>query len=315
MIYINKKVAVCILTFNRYNMLKKTVFSILDSSFRDFQIIVFNDCSTDRTNEYLKKLQDEKIVTEIRHSKNMGQYNNANYVLDNLSCKYLMFLHDDDTVRPELLERKVELIEKDKDISMVGCGWNIINDNEEVLETRIYNKFNGPVVLSDRDFFFYHFDDLNFPWSGVLYNKEKIGKLRFEDKFDIGADYPFVARLAIGNKVGYIPEALYNYRTHGIQVSKARNNIKTNYGLWLENFKFYENLVSENFKDRNLLKKLGRANSRTMFQLAIQSKTFDFLLEVLRSRYFKFRYLTPVRSLKVIKKFFLLLFSTGFKNN
>ena len=113
-----------------------------------------------------------------------------------------MFLHDDDTVRPELLERKVELIEKDKDISMVGCGWNIINDNEEVLETRIYNKFNGPVVLSDRDFFFYHFDDLNFPWSGVLYNKEKIGKLRFEDKFDIGADYPFVARLAIGNKIG-----------------------------------------------------------------------------------------------------------------
>jgi glycosyltransferase involved in cell wall biosynthesis len=306
MIEIAEKVAICILTFNRLDLLQKTISSVNNSTFRDFHIIVSDDGSTDRTSKYLKKLQSKNMITRIKHDKNIGQYNNANYLLDNIGCRYLLFLHDDDLIEPDLLEKKLRLIESDKNISMVGCGWNIIDSDKKIIETRIYNKLNKPIILTDKDFFYHHFDGLNFPWSGVLYNREKIGDLRFKEKFYIGADYPFIARLAVGNKVGYIPEALMNYRSHDIQISKLRKNTELNFSLWINNFRFYENLVLKNYNDNYLLGKLRRANNRTMFQLAIQADNIAVLKKILCSRYFVVKYLTPVKFLKMIKKFTLL---------
>jgi glycosyltransferase involved in cell wall biosynthesis len=309
MIKITKKVAVCVLTYNRYSLLKRTIKSVLDSTFRDFQIVVFNDRSTDRTNKYLNKLEKENVLTQIKHKKNLGQFKNANFVLNNVACRFMIFLHDDDIIDPELIEKEIELLESSTDISIVGCGWNVINTNGGIESKNIYNRFKEPVILDDRDYFSHHFDGLNFPWSGAMFNRKKIGTLRFENKLYLGADYPFIAKLAAGNKVGYIPEALMNYRIHEYQVSSARQDMMVDYEFWLKNFEFYNSFTLKNYNDRYLLKKLKKANNRTMFYFAMHAERPAFFFEVLRSRYFSFQYLTPVKLLKIIKKFFSLLFN------
>ena len=112
MIYCDKKLAVCILTYNRKDLLKNAIESVIASDSQDYRIYVFNDNSTDGTNEYLDLIKKIYPIIEIRNKVNLGQFGNANYVIENVNAKYCIFLHDDDKISSEHIKESLELAEK-----------------------------------------------------------------------------------------------------------------------------------------------------------------------------------------------------------
>jgi len=287
MLYCSKKIAVLIITHNRLAFLKKSVDSVLASNSNKFELYVFNYASDDGTNEYLQSINDKRLIG-IRRNINLGSFENANDVLETINAEYCVFLHDDDTISKNHLDMMFDLIEKDPEISIIGSDWNVINEKDEVILTNKYKEFKSSIILDDKKYFWHHLKGLNFPWSGSMMRMSKIQDLRFEGgKYPFIADAVFMAKLAVGNKVGYIPGTLINYRIYREQTSK---NISFNQQIemWENNFNFYINLINKNhFREKYLLQH-KKATSKTFGGLIINSPDKNYFFKLFKSKYFNF---------------------------
>jgi glycosyltransferase EpsH len=99
-------VSICIPAYNMKDYIEKAIISILNQSFQNFEIIVVNDHSKDKTLKVIKKLQlkDERIKL-INHSKNTGVYSSRVDSILASKGKYLMLMDSDDIlINPNILE-------------------------------------------------------------------------------------------------------------------------------------------------------------------------------------------------------------------
>ena len=102
-------VSVIIPTFNRPNMLLKSIQSVLNQSFKNFEILVVNDAGTDVTS-IIKNFRDERIKLK-NHSRNIGLAASRNTGIKNAVGKYITYLDDDDIYYPNHLEILVNCLE------------------------------------------------------------------------------------------------------------------------------------------------------------------------------------------------------------
>src|SRR5215471_7855638 len=103
------KVSVIIPTHNRAEFLRSAITSVLNQTYQDFEIIVVDDASTDKTPEVVASFHDGKIKY-IRHDANKGDAGSRNTGIRNSSGDFLAFLDDDDEWLPEKLQMQVGLL-------------------------------------------------------------------------------------------------------------------------------------------------------------------------------------------------------------
>ena len=302
------RVAVCILTSDRLNYLKKTIDSVTRSTFGDFKIFVFNDASTDGTNLYLESMQKNGILLELRSAFKAGIYGNANLVLETIESKYCIMLHDDDLLEPAYIEEVINLADSDESVAIVGTGWNVIDKDGSVIKTRTYPAIDRPVVLSEEEYFYHNLEGLSFPWSGTLIRMACIDGVRFEyEKYNIASDTVFLNKLAINNRVGYIPRPLFNYRSHTDQITQ-KMDFDTYFDDWKGLWSFYDNLISERFgNNRILVKKHRKAINRTISFLIITSPDLRRFFKILFSKYTNLFLMKPGQIRSIISKFIKLI--------
>ena len=94
---------VIIPTYNRENFLKRTIDSILSQTFKDFELIIVDDGSTDHTKALIDRYEDDRIV--YFYKENGGQNSATNLGIQNAKGEYIAFCDSDDTWMPEKLEK------------------------------------------------------------------------------------------------------------------------------------------------------------------------------------------------------------------
>lgn len=114
------KVSVIIPCFNQGQFIDEVVDSVLKQTFRNFEIIIINDGSTDQnTIEILKKF--DKPECKIIYTENQGVSNARNSAIHASSGKYILPLDSDDKIGPRYLEESVKILEANKNIGIVYC--------------------------------------------------------------------------------------------------------------------------------------------------------------------------------------------------
>lgn len=108
---------VIIPTYNREEFLKRAVDSILAQTFKDFELIIVDDGSTDNTKSLLDAYDDTRIV--YFYKENGGQNSAVNVGLKNARGEFIAFCDSDDTWMPEKLEKCMEKYQEDKEIKVV----------------------------------------------------------------------------------------------------------------------------------------------------------------------------------------------------
>src|SRR6516165_10634650 len=107
-------VSVGLFVYNGERFLEETLQSILNQTFTDFELIISDNASTDRTGEiaqaYAKR---DGRIRYHRNEKNMGAGWNARRVYELATGKYFRWATVDDLLAPELLRRCVEILESD----------------------------------------------------------------------------------------------------------------------------------------------------------------------------------------------------------
>lgn len=213
-------VSVIIPTYNRAVFLKKSVQSVLDQTFKDFEIIIINNNSIDNTLEVIRSFNDNKI--KIINFRNHGIIaKSRNQGLMNSKGKYIAFLDDDDMWCPDKLEIQIKYLESHPEFDMIYSNALIIDEkgnqrglvlnNGWAKEGRIFHDLlNGkyipfPTVLMKRKLF----------ESNGLFNEEP-SIIAIED-------YEYWVRAALKFDFGYIDKPLAMYRIHSTNVSKIHS--------------------------------------------------------------------------------------------
>ena len=111
-------VTIAIPTFNRSGWLQSCVAAALQQSYPHFEIVVSDNASTDATQDVLRSLASEKLRV-IRQDENIGLVANWNACLAAARGSHIVFVSDDDTIAPWLLERCVALVGRDPEIALV----------------------------------------------------------------------------------------------------------------------------------------------------------------------------------------------------
>jgi glycosyltransferase involved in cell wall biosynthesis len=163
------KVSVIMPTFNRVDLLDRSVKSILSQSFDDFELLVINDASTDRTHDFIEELKArDHRVKAIHHQENNYPdiSKTLNEGLEVARGVYIARLDDDDYwCDPDKLKKQVDFLDAHADHVLVGGGTIVIDENDRerfrylkletdaaIREKALYaNPFTHSTVMFRRD--------------------------------------------------------------------------------------------------------------------------------------------------------------------
>lgn len=130
-------VSVIIPAYNAERCIKRAITSVMAQTVEDWEIIVTDDCSSDRTYDIIKAISEEESrVRAFRNEKNIGAAKTRNLSIDRCRGKYIALLDCDDVWYPEKLSRQLELM-ADLDADIVYCSYSLV-DGASGLKRSVY---------------------------------------------------------------------------------------------------------------------------------------------------------------------------------
>lgn len=119
-----------ITTHNRALLLKRAINSVLNQTFSDFQICIYDNASDDETETIVKNFtQKDSRIKYHRHEKNIGMMQNYQFAFDRINTPYFHLLSDDDYLLPCFFETALDGLKKFPEAAISACGILQINEN------------------------------------------------------------------------------------------------------------------------------------------------------------------------------------------
>jgi glycosyltransferase involved in cell wall biosynthesis len=127
------EISVLITVYNGERFLRETILSVLSQTFKNFELIIVNDGSTDKTEKIIKEfMKKDKRIVYLKNPINKGYDNLHNIInmgLEIAKGKYIARLDADDVCYPERLNVQKNYLDKNKDIFLIGSSADIIEAN------------------------------------------------------------------------------------------------------------------------------------------------------------------------------------------
>ena len=127
----NPKITVIISAYNEEKFIEQGINSVLSQTMKDFEIIVVNDYSTDKTKEILDNLTDQRIKS-FDHKLNKGRSGAINTGIKEAKGEYLCFLDGDDFMIQDRLKKESEFLDKNSKIDMVYGDFIVLYKDENI---------------------------------------------------------------------------------------------------------------------------------------------------------------------------------------
>src|SRR5690625_1266873 len=209
-------ISVVIPTHNRGDLIGRAIESVLNQTYKDIEIVIVSDGSTDDTEDVVKKYQKKyNNIQLINVHPNKGANNARNEGIKASKGEYLAFLDDDDNWELDKLESQIKVFEKDQTIGLVYTGINIIYVNENVK----YNSLSGYRGDLSKEILIRNIIGAT---SSVMIKKEVLDKSGYFDiEMPAKQDYDLWIRACQHAKVDFVAEPKLNYYnyTGGEQIS------------------------------------------------------------------------------------------------
>jgi glycosyltransferase involved in cell wall biosynthesis len=216
------KISVIIPTYNRANLLMRSINSVLNQTYKDFELIVINDGSTDNTGEIVENLRknDERIIY-IKIDNSGGPAHPKNIGIKKAQGEYIAFLDDDDEWMPTKLEKQISLFEKTnkEDLTIVSCDSVVIdNKGETAVKTSKITNYGLRDLLIKNSIF----------TGTVLVRSLAIQNIDlFDEKLKFLEDWDMWIRiLSKDKKIEFYPEILFKYNVGNTNTTKKINDVK-----------------------------------------------------------------------------------------
>ncbi len=193
-------VTVIIPTYNREQTLPRAINSVLSQTYKNWKLLIVDDCSTDNTLKMLReKYEDFDNIESVQTSENKGYGMFARNVgIAKSTTPLIAFLDSDDVWEKNKLEKQVSLFEKDVELGLVYCE-GILTDGRK--QNKIKNTLRGCV---EKDLFL-NLKGLGASNSGIMIRREVVQKVgMYDTRFKHQDDLDFFVRIARFFKIDFI---------------------------------------------------------------------------------------------------------------
>ena len=200
-------VSVIVPVYNQEKWIIRCIRSLLNQkniTRQQFELIIINDGSTDRTNFALNGYMNE--ITIIKNKQKTNLPSALNQGIKKSNSKYIVRVDGDDYVNENYLYLLMTFLEQNKYMDAIACDYFIVNDNEEILSRE--NCFNNPIGCGIM-FRVEQLIDIGMYDDNFLMNEEKDLRHRFEKKY----------------KIKRVELPLYRYRRHANNMTNDKSKM------------------------------------------------------------------------------------------
>lgn len=202
-------VSINLCCYNSEKYLRETLESILHQTYKNWELIIINDGSTDSTESIVQEYIDAGYPIIYHYQQNKGLSYSRNKALELSGGDYIALIDHDDLWLPEKLAKQVIAMQRNKD--HVLCYAGVIEIDHMGMELRRYNLKNNSGYMFEtllRQF------DINVPTA--LFRKSILQKsgLRFDERVSASEEYCLFMQLAVNHKFLVLPDILAKYRIY-----------------------------------------------------------------------------------------------------
>ncbi len=213
------KISVLIPTYNYARYLPEAIASVLAQEFRDFELLVVDDCSTDDTVAAVQPFceRDPRVRFKV-NAANMGMVNNWNHCLEQAQGEYIKFLFGDDRLcHPQALGRMLSLLETNPTATLAASARVILDESSKVVD--VYKDLSdglhkGRSVITAC--LMANGKNLVGEPSAVLFHKADAGR-GFATQYQQMVDVEMWFHLLERGDLAYTREPLCAFRVHSTQ--------------------------------------------------------------------------------------------------
>lgn len=224
-----KKVSIVLPVYNGEEHLAEAMDSVLTQTYKNLELIVVDDCSTDGTSQIISSfMEKDSRVKSVRNDVNQRLPKSLNIGFGLAEGELLTWTSDDNRYKSDAIEKMADYLEHHAEIGMVYCDYTIINESDAELGEKHLDE-PEKLILS------------NVVGACFLYRvqvSEKVGD--YDSEMFLAEDYDYWLRIYEAVKIAHLSENLYYYRHHSKSLtSKRLEDVKyQTVILWMKHWKF-----------------------------------------------------------------------------
>ena len=273
-------VSVLMTSYNREKFIAEAIESVLHSSLTDFELIIVDDASRDRTVEIARRYQarDPRIRLYV-NERNLGDYANRNRAASYARGKYLKYLDSDDVIYEFGLAYCVEKMEQSPEAAMASyVPFDLDGDDSQC----------WPSSRIIHEHFFSHHCFLFGP-SGAIFRRDKFFELGgYDTRFNVISDTFFNVRMASEYPMVLLRNEFFLYRTHeGQEKNNRRGYLKFGY-LYFKELMEHVSLPLARQKIEFLKRKLQKRHAINLTKFLAETLDWKGLRQIMVETHFTF---------------------------
>jgi len=216
------QISVILPIYNGERWLEQCIRSVFNQTLTDFELLVGDDASTDRSRGILADLKYDSRLHVFEFDQNVGLFGNLNRLLEKSNAPIVRFLCQDDMLEPNCLAQEVAYFESHPEVVMSICSYHFMNDESHV----IAEHKNIPYIVDPErclQMLFYH-GCIAGNLSTVSARRPSLEQAgRFDERFRLAGDYEMWVRLCQFGNVAERCDRLIRLRQHPRQLSKSKD--------------------------------------------------------------------------------------------
>ncbi len=250
----NPLISVILPVYNQAPFVQEAIESILNQTFKDFEVIVINDCSKDESLNAINSIRDPRIKV-FSNKENLGISYCLNFGISVAQASIIARMDGDDICHSDRFFLQYEYLSKNPKVAAVGCWMKLFKNDENFISV---HKYPSDIEEVKTNLIF----ENSIPHPGVMFRKSIIDSLGgYTNKYQYAEDWELWMKLSRDYDLTNIPYVLLYYRVHNHSVSKIHTTYQSQSKLRLikDNLQFlgFNNLeglcfLEENFNYKNL---------------------------------------------------------------
>ena len=266
--------------FNGEKYLREAIESILQQTFTNFELLIINDGSTDKSEEIILSY-DDKRIKYLKNEKNLRLIATLNKGFELATGKYVVRADADDINYLNRLQLQYDFMEQHPEVGLLGTGFETFGNDIETKVTQ-YAPDHNTICLK-------HLYQIHLSHGTSIFRMSVIKQhaLLFDPAYEHAEDYELWTRISKVCKLANLQQMLYRVRQHNSKVSelyaqvqqqnslRIKQNLFSALGATLseKEIELYEKIAQHEYVNnkgfveaaKNLLEKLVAANAQTTF--------------------------------------------------
>ena len=238
------QVTILMPTYNGAALLRETIDSVLQQTFKDFELLIINDCSPDNTDEIINSYNDPRI-RYIKNEKNLGISGSSNYGISIAQGKYIARQDHDDISHPDRLQKQVDYMEAHPETGICGTGYHIFGRRSRIV---IHPQFDG--LIKSSLLFKCTIAHQTSIMRKSLFTEHN---LRYDETFISSNDRKLWIDAAPYTQFYNIPEVLLEYRMHKGMTSKTKRDVVLQEGRHLRDILYQKLQINPSEEQRHII--------------------------------------------------------------